>query len=188
MAGNAGQARARDRRRRPCRRAPDDGAGTLARGGAVPALGAQPRDHLAAGSVSREELVSSLGGSRLHPRLSTCVRVPGHALLRFAASDSLRPAGRHIGAAERRITLIDEVLTGQRVRLRRVQPADEQALTRIFTDPEVARWWGDPSRSVRDVLHPEEGESCFMVEVGADLVGMIQYVEETDPMYEHAGI
>jgi aminoglycoside 6'-N-acetyltransferase len=84
--------------------------------------------------------------------------------------------------------LIDEVLTGQRVRLRPVQPADEQALTRIFTDPEVARWWGDPSRSVRDVLNPEEGESCFMVEVGADLVGMIQCVEETDPMYEHVGV
>src|SRR3981081_1704017 len=93
-----------------------------------------------------------------------------------------------MGAAERRITLIDEVLTGQRVRLRPVQPADEQALMRIFTDREVARWWGDPSRSVRDVLHPEEGESCFMVEVGADVVGMIQCVEETDPMYEHAGI
>src|SRR3982074_1438993 len=157
MAGNAGQARARDRRRRPCRRAPDDGAGTLARGGAVPALGAQPRDHLAAGAVSREELVSSLGGSRLRPRLSTCVRVPGHAVLRFSASDPLRPAGWLMGAAERRITLIDEVLTGQRVRLRPVQPADEQALMRIFTDREVARWWGDPSRSVRGALNSEGG-------------------------------
>ena len=86
------------------------------------------------------------------------------------------------------MTLIDEVLTGRRVRLRPVQPADESALTRIFTDPEVARWWGEPSRSVRDVLHPEEGESCFVVEAGDEPIGMIQCVEEVDPMYEHAGI
>jgi aminoglycoside 6'-N-acetyltransferase len=84
--------------------------------------------------------------------------------------------------------LIDEVLTGRRVRLRPVKPADEPALTRIFTDPDVARWWGDPSRSVRDVLNPDEDESCFMVQLGAESIGMIQCVEETDPMYRHAGI
>ena len=84
--------------------------------------------------------------------------------------------------------MIDEVLTEHRVRLRPVNLADESALIRIFTDPEVARWWGDPSRSVHDVLNPEEGESCFMVEVGAEPVGMIQCFEESDPMYRHAGI
>ena len=80
--------------------------------------------------------------------------------------------------------MIDEVLTGRRVRLRPVLPADEPALTRIFTDPEVARWWGDPSRSVHDVLNPEESESCFLVEAGDEPIGMIQCVEETDPMYK----
>jgi aminoglycoside 6'-N-acetyltransferase len=84
--------------------------------------------------------------------------------------------------------LIDEVLTGKRVRLRPAKPTDESALTKIFTDPEVAKWWGDPSRSVRDVLNPEEGESCFMVEVRTEPIGMIQCFEESDPMYRHAGI
>jgi aminoglycoside 6'-N-acetyltransferase len=93
-----------------------------------------------------------------------------------------------VRAAWGAIALIDQVLTGRRVRLRPVKPADESALTRIFADPEVARWWGDPSRSVRDVLNPDEHESCFMVELGAEPIGMIQCVEETDPMYRHAGI
>ena len=84
--------------------------------------------------------------------------------------------------------MIDEVLTGRRVRLRPVTPADEPALTRIFSDLEVARWWGEPSRSVRDALNPQEGESCFVVEVGTEQIGMIQCVEESDPMYKHAGI
>lgn len=84
--------------------------------------------------------------------------------------------------------MIDEVLTGRRVRLRPATPADESALTDIFTDPEVARWWGDPARSVRDVLNPQEGESWFIVEAGAKPIGMIQCFEESDPMYRHAGI
>jgi aminoglycoside 6'-N-acetyltransferase len=84
--------------------------------------------------------------------------------------------------------MIDVVLTGERVRLRPVRPADQELLTRIFTDPEVARWWGDPSRSVADAMSPSDSESCFMIEVGSDCAGFIQCAENTDPMYQHAGI
>jgi aminoglycoside 6'-N-acetyltransferase len=80
------------------------------------------------------------------------------------------------------------VLNGNRVRLRPVGPGDQEALTRIFTDPEVARWWGDPARSVRDVMNPDESESCFIIELDSKAIGMIQCTEENDPMYEHAGI
>ncbi|HEX7263486.1 MAG TPA: GNAT family protein [Candidatus Dormibacteraeota bacterium] len=84
--------------------------------------------------------------------------------------------------------MINEVLTGERVRLRPVRPDDERALTTIFSDPEVERWWGDPSRSVHDALNTEEGESCFVIESDSEPIGFIQCVEENDPMYEHAGI
>lgn len=84
--------------------------------------------------------------------------------------------------------MIDALLSGTRVQLRPVRPGDEAALTRIFTDPEVARWWGDPARSVHDSLHLDDSESGFIIELGDQSIGFIQCVEETDPMYEHAGI
>jgi aminoglycoside 6'-N-acetyltransferase len=84
--------------------------------------------------------------------------------------------------------VINEVLTGRRVRLRPVKAADESALTQIFHDPEVARWWGDPSKSVADAMEVLEGESRFVIEHDGEAIGFIQCVEETDPMYEHASI
>lgn len=84
--------------------------------------------------------------------------------------------------------MIDAVLTGRRVRLRPVQPDDEGALTTIFTDPSVAEWWGDPARSVNDVMNLEDSESGFMIELDSEAIGFIQCAEESDPMYEHAGI
>jgi aminoglycoside 6'-N-acetyltransferase len=84
--------------------------------------------------------------------------------------------------------LIDEVLTGARVTLRPVQADDEEKLRAIFSDPEVARWWGDPSKSVRDVMESSEDESHFLIELGGEAIGLIQSNEETDPMYRHASI
>jgi aminoglycoside 6'-N-acetyltransferase len=84
--------------------------------------------------------------------------------------------------------MIDDVLTGRRVRLRPVRPGDEETLNKIFSDPAVAQWWADPSQSVNNAMKPEESESCFIAEVGDDTVGFIQCTEETDPMYEHASI
>ena len=72
--------------------------------------------------------------------------------------------------------------------LRPVRPADETALNEIFSDASVAQWWGDPSKAVSDTLHPEEGESHFLIEHKGEVIGMIQCSEETDPMYRHAGI
>ncbi|HSS94823.1 MAG TPA: GNAT family protein [Candidatus Dormibacteraeota bacterium] len=83
---------------------------------------------------------------------------------------------------------MDEVLTGQRVRLRPVRSDDEAVLIKIFSDPEVARWWGDPARSVRDSMNLEESESGFIIESGGEPIGYIQCTEEADAMYEHASI
>jgi len=84
--------------------------------------------------------------------------------------------------------VINAVLAGDRVRLRPVRAEDEAALQAVFSDPSVAVWWGDPARSVRDALNPDEGESGFVIEAGGEPIGFIQCVEETDPTYLHAGI
>jgi aminoglycoside 6'-N-acetyltransferase len=84
--------------------------------------------------------------------------------------------------------VIDQVLTGERVRLQPVHAGDEVLLREIFSDPEVARWWGDPSKSVADAMEVVEGESRFVIEHDGRAIGFIQCVEETDPMYEHASI
>jgi aminoglycoside 6'-N-acetyltransferase len=84
--------------------------------------------------------------------------------------------------------VIDEVLAGERVRLRPVRPVDQDLLTSIFTDPTVIRWWGDPSRLVQDVLTPPDSMSCFLIEAGSECAGFIQCDEENDPMYRHASI
>ncbi len=74
------------------------------------------------------------------------------------------------------------------MRLRPARPADEPALRRVFSDPDVARWWGDPERSVSDALNPEEDESGYVIEVDSQPIGWIQSYEETNPMYRHASI
>lgn len=82
----------------------------------------------------------------------------------------------------------DKVLNGARVTLRPVGPGDRDSLQRIFSDPQVARWWGDPARSVRDALNLMEGESGFVIELGDEAIGFIQCFEENDPMYRYAAI
>jgi aminoglycoside 6'-N-acetyltransferase len=84
--------------------------------------------------------------------------------------------------------LIDEILTGTQVRLRPVRPADKEKLWQIFSDPEVARWWGDPAKSVEDSLAVSEDDSQFLIELDGEAIGFIQCSEETDPMYRHASI
>lgn len=72
--------------------------------------------------------------------------------------------------------------------LRLVAPNDEPTLRQIFSDPSVARWWGDPAQAVADTLNDDEDETHYVIEVDGDVAGMVQSYEETDPMYRHAGI
>jgi len=84
--------------------------------------------------------------------------------------------------------LIDEIVTGKQVTLRPVQADDEAKLSEIFSDPEVARWWGDPAKSVQDGLENTDDNSQFLIELDGEAIGFIQCTEETDPMYRHASI
>ena len=69
-------------------------------------------------------------------------------------------------------------LRGERVVLRPLTEADVPRLVELGGHPEVARWWR--GLTTEHVDKKARGED--------EVVGMIQYYEEDEPEYEHAGI
>ena len=69
--------------------------------------------------------------------------------------------------------------------LRPLAEGDEDELLRIHRTPEVLRWWDVP-----DERFPwDEPESTrFTIEVDGVIAGLIQFWEELEPKYRHAGI
>jgi aminoglycoside 6'-N-acetyltransferase len=81
------------------------------------------------------------------------------------------------------------VLHGERVTLRPVVPQDSGRLQEILREPEVARWFGmQTPKEVTDELIADPEVTGFAIEVGGEVVGAIQFYENTDPSYAHAGI
>lgn len=80
-------------------------------------------------------------------------------------------------------------LSGRRVVLRPLRPDDRSSLREILAEPDVARWWGtgSPDEEVGRLLEDDE-EARFAIELDGAMVGAIQYVEENEPDYRHAGI
>jgi aminoglycoside 6'-N-acetyltransferase len=79
------------------------------------------------------------------------------------------------------------VLNGPRVVLRPARTDDVDELLSILREPEVARRWGQVERS--EIQGQFVGDpKVFVIEVDGDVVGVIQYGEEDDPMYRHASI
>jgi aminoglycoside 6'-N-acetyltransferase len=80
------------------------------------------------------------------------------------------------------------VLRGERVLLRPGRPEDADRLFQIRNEPEVARRWGgaDIEEEIREEFI--EADSGFVIETDGEVVGAIQYHEENEPMYRHAGI
>jgi aminoglycoside 6'-N-acetyltransferase len=69
--------------------------------------------------------------------------------------------------------------------LRPLAERDAPELRRIRAMPQVSRWWDEPE----DDFPLEDDESTrFVIEVDGRVAGMIQYWEETEPKYRHAGI
>jgi aminoglycoside 6'-N-acetyltransferase len=83
------------------------------------------------------------------------------------------------------------ILHGKRVRLRPATPADLVRFGAILAEPSVARWWG-PRHTDMDAaaewLEADDDTAVFAIEVDGEVVGSVQYAEETDPDYRHAGI
>jgi aminoglycoside 6'-N-acetyltransferase len=69
--------------------------------------------------------------------------------------------------------------------LRPLAQGDEQELRRIHMTPEVLRWWDAP-----DERFPwDEPESTRLtIVVDGAVAGLVQYWEEREPKYRHAGI
>jgi aminoglycoside 6'-N-acetyltransferase len=82
------------------------------------------------------------------------------------------------------------VLTGGRVRLRPAGPADLDAILAIASEPVVAEWWGEPSRTaVASELESQGPElASLVIEAEGEVAGLIQYHEELEPDFRHAGI
>jgi aminoglycoside 6'-N-acetyltransferase len=81
-------------------------------------------------------------------------------------------------------------LHGAVVHLRPLTTHDAARLTEILAHPGVAEWWGDfdVDRIQQEVIDPADGTVTFAVEVEAEVIGLVQYSEEDDPMYRHANI
>ena len=77
-------------------------------------------------------------------------------------------------------------LTGRRVTLRNSTLEDMAQVSSIRHEPEVETRWG-----VLEAGELEEflqDEKTFVIEAEGEIIGAIQYDEETDPMYRRAGI
>jgi aminoglycoside 6'-N-acetyltransferase len=81
-------------------------------------------------------------------------------------------------------------LLGRTVALRPVTPEDAPTLAAILADPTVTPWWGtfDDEKLRHDIIEPPVDVASFVIEVEGTVVGLIQYSEENEPDYRHAGI
>lgn len=70
--------------------------------------------------------------------------------------------------------------------LRPLAEDDEAELRRIHATPEVVRWWDVPPEGFPWTDEPEA--SRLTIEVDGAVAGLIQFWEEPEPRYRHAGI
>ena len=82
------------------------------------------------------------------------------------------------------------VLAGRIVTLRPGRPGDAGRLRAILAEPSVSRWWGDPAPAgeLEASLRSDGPTVLLVVEIDGEVAGGIQYDEEDDPQYRHAGI
>ena len=81
-------------------------------------------------------------------------------------------------------------LRGDRVVLRPLTEQDVARIVELGADPEVARWWPGltPEHVGEKARSEDEGVVVFAIVDGTEVAGMIQYHEEDDPDYRHAGM
>jgi aminoglycoside 6'-N-acetyltransferase len=81
-------------------------------------------------------------------------------------------------------------LRTRRLSLRPPREADVGALASILAQPEVARRWPgyDVQRVRAELVEPSADLVVFAIDLAGDVIGAIQFGEETDPQYRHASI
>ena len=82
------------------------------------------------------------------------------------------------------------VLRGSRVTIRPGGRDDVPPLHAVLSEESVTRWWGAPddAQDVAASLAGDGSSVLLVIEAGGHVAGGIQYHEEEDPMYRHAGI
>ena len=73
-----------------------------------------------------------------------------------------------------------------RVTLEPLAAGHAAALRRIILTPDVARWWDPPEDDFP--LHDDPDSVRFAIVADGSVAGLIQFWEEDDPKYRHAGI
>ena len=80
------------------------------------------------------------------------------------------------------------MLRGEHVVLRPATHDDVEVLAAIRSTPEVwSRWLGDPVPDTAEAVDDPDLH-YYVIEEGGRVVGGIQWYEEDDPQYRHAGI
>jgi len=79
-------------------------------------------------------------------------------------------------------------LSGERVLLRPLAERDFGRLVEIGAEPEVARWWPGISRADLAEKITAEDEVALTIERDGRVAGLIQFHEESEPDFRHAGI
>jgi aminoglycoside 6'-N-acetyltransferase len=69
--------------------------------------------------------------------------------------------------------------------LRPLAAGDKAELLRIHSTPEVIRWWDAPEQ---DFPWDEPEATRLTIVIDGAIAGLIQYTEEHEPKYRHAGI
>jgi aminoglycoside 6'-N-acetyltransferase len=81
------------------------------------------------------------------------------------------------------------ILRGQRLVVRSMQEPDVARLAEIAAEPEIWQRWGELSEAdLRAKLAGSDDVTALVVELDGEVAGLIQYHEETDPDYRHAGV
>lgn len=88
----------------------------------------------------------------------------------------------------RSLARVHEELRGERVTLARASEEHVPQLRRIRVTEEVQARWGDADDEEPDWPFDDESVTVFTVLLDGEIVGLIQYSEEDDPMYRHAGM
>jgi aminoglycoside 6'-N-acetyltransferase len=81
------------------------------------------------------------------------------------------------------------LLRGRNIVLRPLRPDDVERVAEIQAEPGVACWWEPPNKAeLRRQANGSDDEKTLAIEMEGELMGLIQYHEENEPNFRHAGI
>jgi aminoglycoside 6'-N-acetyltransferase len=81
------------------------------------------------------------------------------------------------------------LLRGDHAGLRPLRVDDVERVAEIQSEPEVVRWWGPPNEAeLRRQAEGRDQAKALAIERDGELVGVIQYHEQNEPDFRHAGI